>query len=380
MAKAGGNGGNNGGNITGRNGGNGGRKTGVVIGVDTGYSATKLYTEVEGKHRIMIFPSVVGRAEFAEDFLDLDGESDFIASFDGRAETARNFGETAVRLNRGGEATTDREEFTDLYNPALTLAGLARLVAEKNVPEPDLVVVGLPVNFFSAHRARLIEKLRGEHAVTLYHRDGRVKHRVEFNLDQILVLPQGYGSYLCWALDEKGQKIPDRMRPTAVIDGGEKTLDIVAAEGRYLDNYSSSIPSSLDAVYQAMQREIDAAHDDYISRSQIEAYIRSGDPYVSPSGVKVDLAALRADILKRHTPEIINRIQAVVKPQRPQHVLVAGGSGEMLFEPLREVFPHAARIEPMVFSNAIGFWKYGLMRQGAHSSAQSGQGAQVVAA
>jgi hypothetical protein len=356
-----------------------GQKTGVVVGVDTGYSATKLYTEVEGKHRIMIFPSVVGRAEFAEDFLDLDGESDFIASFGENgnvAAPARNFGETAVRFNRGGEATTDREEFTQVYNPALTLAGLARLISEKNVPVPETLVVGLPVNFFAAQRSALIEKLRGEHLVTLYHRDGRVKHRVAFKLDNILVLPQGYGSYLSWALDEKGQKIPDRMKPTAIIDGGEKTLDIVAAEGRYLDNYSTSIPSSLDAVYQAMQREIDAAHDDYISRSQIEAYIRSGEPYISPAGVRVDLNALRAEILKRHTPEIINRIQAVVKPQRPQHVLVAGGSGEMLFEPLREVFPHAGRIEPMVFSNAIGFWKYGLMRQ----SAQNGQSQSQIAA
>ena len=123
---------------------NNGQKTGVIVGVDTGYSATKLYTEVEGKHRIMIFPSVVGRAEFAEDFLDLDGESDFIASFGnpgiGGAQ-ARNFGETAVRFNRGGEATTDREEFTQVYNPALTLAGLARLITEKNVPVPETLVV-----------------------------------------------------------------------------------------------------------------------------------------------------------------------------------------------------------------------------------------------
>lgn len=357
-----------------------GQKTGVVIGIDTGYSATKLYTEVEGKHRIMIFPSVMGRAEFAEDFLDLDGESDFIVSFEKgeamRVEGARNIGETAVRFNRGGEATTDREEFTEVYNPALTLAGLARMMAEKGVPAPELLVVGLPVNFFNNQRQKLVEKLRGEHAVTLHYRDGRVKHRVSFKLDNILVLPQGYGSYLSWALDEKGQKIADRMRPTAVIDGGEKTLDIIAAEGRYLDNYSTSIPSSLDAVYQAMQRELDAEHDDYVPRSQIEAYIRSGEPYVSPAGVRVDLAALRAEILKRHTPEIINRIQAVVKPQRPQHVLVAGGSGEMLFEPLREVFPHAARIEPMVFSNAIGFWKYGMMRQ----AAQNGHSSQTVAA
>jgi hypothetical protein len=50
---------------------------------------------------------------------------------------------------------------------------------------------------------------------------------------------------------------------------------------------------------------------------------------------------------------------------------VAGGSGEMLFEPLKQVFPHAGKIEPMVFSNAIGFWKYGVMRQGSANGASS---------
>jgi hypothetical protein len=351
---------------------------GSIIGVDTGYSATKLYTEVEGKPRIMIFPSVTGPAEFADDFLDMDGESDFIAAFDQPPPdkaAVRNFGETAVRLNRGGEATTDREEFTRLYNPALTLAGLARFVAEKSVPAPETIVVGLPVNFYAAHKKELIASLQGEHRITLYYRDGRVKQKVTLNLNNIIVLPQGYGSYLSWALDEKANKIPDRMRATAVIDGGEKTLDIVAAEGRYLDAYSTSIPSSLDAVYQVMQRELDARYDDYLSRSQIEAYIRSGEAYISPNGARVDLNALRQEILKRHVPEIINRIQAVVKPQRPQHVLVAGGSGEMLFEPLKEVFPHAGKIEPMVFSNAIGFWKYGVMRKAATNGAASSMAA-----
>ena len=42
----------------------------------------------------------------------------------------RNVGETAVRLNRGGETTTDREEFTRSYNPALTIAALSLRASE----------------------------------------------------------------------------------------------------------------------------------------------------------------------------------------------------------------------------------------------------------
>jgi hypothetical protein len=184
----------------------------------------------------------------------------------------------------------------------------------------------------------------------------------------VLVLPQGYGSYLSFALDAEGRKIPERLKPTAVIDGGEKTIDIACAEGRYVDEYSKSIPSSLDAVYHIMQREIDSKHDDFLSRSEIESYIRSGQPYVASNGQQLDLNAVRQEILQRQTPEIINRIQETVRPMRPLQILVTGGSGELLFEPLKRVFPHAEMVKPAVFSNAIGFYKYGLLRRSVNQS------------
>lgn len=337
-----------------------------VIAVDTGYSAVKIYSESGGAARTMIFPSVTGDAQFADDFLGTgDGASDFIAELSIEPGVVRNVGDTAVRLNRGGETTTDREEFTRTYNPALTIAGLARFLVEKKLPVPEVVVVGLPVNFYASYRDALSKSLAGEHHVKLYRRDHSVRAEVEFMLDRVLVLPQGYGSYLSWALDGEGGKIPERLRPTAVIDGGEKTIDIACAEGRYIDEYSKSIPSSLDSVYHVMQREIDSRYDDFLSRSEIEAYIRTEQPYVAGNGQQVDLAQLRMEILQRQTPEIINRIQETIRPMRPVHVLVAGGSGELLYEPLRRVYPHAEMVKPAVFSNAIGFYKYGLLRRAA---------------
>lgn len=342
-----------------------------VIGIDTGYSAVKIYSEVNGSPRTMIFPSVTGDAQFADDFLDNGEENDFIAELSLEPGVIRNVGETAVRLNRGGETTTDREEFTRTYNPALTIAGLARFLSEKRLPVPEMIVVGLPVNFYAAYRDAISKSLAGEHTVKLYHRDKSVRAEVFIPIERVLVLPQGYGSYLSWALDAQGSKIADRLRPTAVIDGGEKTIDIACAEGRYIDEYSKSIPSSLDSVYHIMQRELDARFDDFLSRSEIESYIRSNQPYVASSGQRVDLAAMRLEILQRQTPEIINRIQETIRPMRPTQVLVAGGSGELLFEPLRRVFPFAEMIKPAVFSNAIGFYKYGLLRRGAENGSRA---------
>lgn len=332
-----------------------------VLAVDTGYSATKIYSEIKGNRKTLIFPSVIGPAEFGEDFLGT-AEDNFIAELSLYPGKVRNFGETAVHLNRGGEMTADRDMFTKHYNPALTIAGVARFVDEKQVDAPDVLVVGLPVNFFQNQKQTLIDKLTGTHTVKLYDIGGKVRRTIEFKFDQILALPQGYGSYLSYALDRDGNKVAERIVPTAVIDGGEKTIDIVAADGRYINTYSKSIPSSLDAVYHDLQREIDSRFDDYLERSTIESYIRSRTSYTTPRGESVDLEALRKQVMEKHLPQILDRIQMTVRPMRPQKVLVAGGSGDMLFDGIKEAFPSAEKVESMIFSNAVGYYRYGLLR------------------
>jgi len=49
-----------------------------ILAVDTGYSATKIYSEIKGARKTVIFPSVIGPAEFGEDFLGTT-EDNFIA-------------------------------------------------------------------------------------------------------------------------------------------------------------------------------------------------------------------------------------------------------------------------------------------------------------
>jgi hypothetical protein len=335
-----------------------------VLAVDTGYSATKIYSETKAGRKTLIFPSVIGQTEFGEDFLGTS-QDNFIAELSLYPGKIRNFGETAIRLNRGGEMSADRDMFTKHYNPALTIAGIARFMTEKQAPAPDVLVVGLPVNFYASQKQTLVDKLAGEHTIKLYNINGSVANTVKFKLDakNILVLPQGYGSYLSYALDRDGNKIPERIVSTAVIDGGEKTIDIVAADGRYNHSSSKSIPSSLDAVYHDLQREIDAKYDDYLERSTIEQYIRSKTPYITPNGESVDLEEIRKQVMEKHLPEIINRIQMTVRPMRPQKVLVAGGSGDMLYDGIKAVFPTAEKVESMIFSNAVGYFRYGLLRQ-----------------
>jgi hypothetical protein len=72
---------------------------------------------------------------------------------------------------------------------------------------------------------------------------------------------------------------------------------------------------------------------------------------------------MRKQVLEKHLPEIINRIQMTVRAMRPQKVLVAGGSGDMLFDGIKQIFPTAEKVESMIFSNAVGYFRYGLLRQ-----------------
>jgi hypothetical protein len=58
-----------------------------------------------------------------------------------------------------------------------------------------------------------------------------------------------------------------------------------------------------------------------------------------------------------------------VRAMRPQKVLVAGGSGDMLFDGIKQVFPSAEKVESMIFSNAVGYYRYGLLRQTSNEDA-----------
>src|SRR5215216_8149489 len=162
----------------------------IVVAVDTGYSATKIYSETKSGRKTLIFPSVIGPAEFGEDFLGTR-EDNFIAELSLYPGKVRNFGETAIRLNRGGEMTADRDMFTKHYNPALTIAGIARFMQEKEVPAPDVLVVGLPVNYYATQKQVLLDKLTGKHTIKLYSINGQVEDTVEFTLKSVLALPQG---------------------------------------------------------------------------------------------------------------------------------------------------------------------------------------------
>ncbi len=333
-----------------------------IAGVDTGYGNTKVYTTKAGQPKTVIFPSVTGRTAFTDDFMRTEAEVEFIARQSRFHDSPLNYGETAVRLNRGGQASNDRARFTREYNPLLTIAGLARLIVKEQLPQKvDTLVVGLPVNYFRTYQHDITEALTGEHPVTLYRESGAVVRDLKITVDNVLVIPQGYGAYLSWALNDQGGKIADRLVPTAVIDGGESTCDIVAAEGRYLDNLSKSIPSALDEVYHELERQIDEQTGTFVARTQIEAYIRQNKT-LPAAGHRLDLTEMRKQIIAHKAEEIVNRILTTVRPIQPEHVLVCGGSGMELYEAIKKVLPMAEKLEPMVMANAIGYHRYGVMR------------------
>jgi PRTRC genetic system protein D len=339
-----------------------------VVGVDTGYGNTKVFTLKGGQPKTVIFPSVTGRAAFSDDFMRTEAEVEFIVQQTRYNPDPLNFGETAVRLNRGGQATNDRARFTREYNPLLTIAGLARLIVKEQLPHKvDTLVVGLPVNYFKTYQAEITETLRGEHPITLFRENGMILRELKLVVEEVMVIPQGYGAYLSWALNENGSKNADRLVPTAVIDGGESTCDIVAAEGRYLDSLSKSIPSALDEVYHEMERQVDEQTGTFVSRTQIEAYIRQNK--TMPAGDRrLDMNEMRRKIIAQKAEEIVNRILTTVRPIQPEHVLVCGGSGLELFEAIKKVLPMAEKLEPMVFANAMGYFRYGLMRLQAQAT------------
>ena len=327
----------------------------MKICVDTGYSEVKAVTQASDKLATLAFPSTFGEATVAENFLRQDND-EFIAEVAGKRY---NIGETAIERNSGGVTTLDKNLFVKEYNPILTLAAIARLIAKHNLPMPTTLVVGLPIAFYNQQKAMMEAQFKGRHAISLFNLAGQKTQSYQLNISTVHVLPQGYMAFLSKAIDNEGKAVPEFMRGmVTVVDGGGKTIDITRVQnGNMLPN-STSIPTGLDDIYRAIQDECYARYDECPERPQIEYQIAKNELYRMQNGEDVDFKTLRQQHLQAHKSEILARLRQAIGQQRVGRLLVCGGSGNILFDLIKESYEGAEPLTPSIFANAIGGLKF----------------------
>jgi plasmid segregation protein ParM len=320
----------------------------MILSIDIGYG----YTKGVGPGDVRFsFPSVIGNAE------EIAFTSDLIANQAGPTVQygGRRFfyGEQALLQSRLRTAIFDRSRIRDEIYRLLFASALAEL-AQYYPDGADLsVVTGLPVGFFS-DRGDVVISLEGEYRLQL-------DDTVSFNVEQVFVVPQPFGSLFRELLNEDGaiSNVDVEKGRVAAIDIGTYTIDFVVADAlRYVQRLSSSIPLGWSEALGNVQRELSDRYRLDLTLHEVDRVIRSGGARVK--GQPINLQPLL-------TPAVRELEAAMVAKARDlwgegatlDALLITGGAAQHLASPIQAIYPQARLVPDAFWANAEGFYRFG---------------------
>lgn len=259
---------------------------------------------------------------------------------------------------RGVEPREVNEDYcTTAKYLALLRGALFSMAREENLPPGgtlviEFLVVGLPLNTYARHKAKLTEVTKKQHSFT-----GPEGKPWVVEVGEVLVLTQPQGALYDAGFNNRGNL--DGL--TLVLDVGGGTLDyLVGSPKKVIYARSGAYPRAMLACAHAVLDEINPAWKDNLGVvEKIDSAIRDGKESITLQGE----VFMMADYLpKVHAvlDEAVSKMMATVGNTADlEQVLCTGGGGKTLFEYLRVKWPDRAKLlklnsEP-VFANVRGF-------------------------
>jgi plasmid segregation protein ParM len=315
----------------------------IIRAIDVGYGNVKYVASRsnEGIHCEM-FPSLSPLASSLQISTGFGSTTDWVTVEVGGVRYAVGPGARnslkahSVRILHGDYSTTS--DYMALLRGALI---------KMNVPEIDLLVVGLPVDRMNSRAQSLAQQLKGFHPVV----DGRgiyVRH--------VWTLAQPLGGFLDYAV---GQGLYETLadQVNLVIDPGYYTVDWLTGLGiNVMPERTGSFPGGTHAVLESFARSVsEALGVTYTDLDAIDRALEKGRLRVGKS--EIDLAPHWRQAQAR-IEEAVNSIANSVGDALDVNNIILVGGGSKLYEPaIRRRFPSPNLIvapDP-IFANVRGF-------------------------
>ena len=275
-------------------------------------------------------------------------------------------GEKALET-RNARLCTRPDKTNSAHDKAEYYAALGHLY-EKTGETDFTIVTGLPV--FEFHlKDTLAKNMKG----TKTFKFGADKKEIEVNVKSVHVIPQSAGAYFAYILDDTGKIIPERATClTMVIDIGYRTTDIIMMkDGVYISQDSFSIEMGMKDIHKELIRIIHATHGMLASHKEINEICE--EQSININGTSVDISDLVQQAAEPVALAIIEGIRVEIPDVRKiDKVLACGGTMELIFENfLQEYEGHIEKMANCEYSNAEGYYKYGLMIDGIKNKSKA---------
>ncbi|MBU0490268.1 MAG: ParM/StbA family protein [Chloroflexi bacterium] len=326
----------------------------TLAGIDVGFGHTKAVIWRGDEPHIITFPSVLGQAQALDNYQTGIGSQ--------RRRRARTFtyhptataagityyvGTDALEHSRAQGMRQDRHRIGSDQELILALAALAQADVTA-----ALVVTGVPVIWWEGRRA-LTRHWIGEHHVTY-----KGQHRI-ITIHQVRVVPQPFGGFYSWALDQEGGAAldeADMMKAYALLDVGWNTTDLNGLDGlKPQPRWSGGLRVGARVVSQIIRDEVQRQHDRTLSPHEADRAIKTRQ--VVAYGDDVDIGPVVDSAIAAVADQVLDTATDLWGSGADfKQVFIFGGGGILLGKHLLTAFPRNGVLLPNpALANAIGF-------------------------
>jgi plasmid segregation protein ParM len=293
----------------------------MIVGVDVGYSHTKVYSSRGAD----IFLST-----FEEGTNDVNKKAIKI-EFEGKEYTI---------ASPTGAFSTDLNKINDLNFRLCLYTAIARQMKSDTVAEIQLVT-GLPAEYYKSQKQELINSLEGLKVNIIL--NGQPKR---FTITNCLVFPQSAGLFILNPGKFEGDNI--------VIDIGGLTVDVSLFDDMTLTRtgtYELGMLKLYDKIIQTVKAEYEVSYDVLKAEQIIKT------KQIIDNGEVIDVTDLVNRVLRNHTDSIIMNVKNGFKEYDTSRRNFIGGGSYML----RDYLPGIINSED-IYTNAKAFYMVGVDR------------------
>jgi len=326
-----------------------------VTAMDIGFNYVKGL--VSTSDRRAFFPSVVGEP-FAETFsMQSAKTARLTVTVDGQVFPV---GDTAMKQSKHAGGALNADWVLGQTWRALFCAALSDL---HKASVETAVVVGLPLEDYTALEARLTARLVGQQFA--FKRNGGNHQTV--TVKDAICLTQPYGSLLDQAMDNGGHILnnPFATGLVGVCDLGGNTLNLLVCDAleersQWTRGDGLGLLETLDDVARAMHQKYPGITP---QAREVSSWLAAGEfPY---RGTKHDVMPIAKPFLDPLLDRILDRLAEVWRePGRFAAVLLTGGASVVLGTVLKTrmdgVYPNVTVAHDAQWGNARGYLKFGM--------------------
>lgn len=318
----------------------------TVVGIDIGYGDVKIVSDdllaVTEKGCFVSFPTVIAPAR-AETFSVTEEENVFVEVGENKYCVGEDARESANVLNTKYETWFKDDLYLAFYKKALSYV----------TPGTIDVVTGLPVSDFDKWNNELKKRLTGEFKV-----NGKT-----YEVVNLRIMPQPFGSFSNYIFDSSGNLMNETaMKETVgIIDIGTRTTDFILVDsGKWKkEGASGTINTGVSNLLDKVSKQVSEIYKVDLTMLKVRDAIRSRE--IKVYGKPKDIST----IIDQEVHHLAKFIEYTAKTfwgsgAHIDTVLLVGGGAEIFRKYMENLFPHLTVPKEISFSNAKGFWKYGV--------------------